>query len=629
MAISIDEEAEDSQEEYEGSNSVTFSSRNASGPAEDEIRSFDLDLWNSPACLRRNLLAPTFQIENQSQQNPQQLLTLEDKDVETGSEESHSIGLVESNEENTSNDQDNHEGERFLSPIMEELSDVPSDLDNSIERPGSDEISQIQTTCSPQTIPPTTSTFLPGSHKQHDLMFMEETKESKKDEDQLPLYSYPVNDKGSLEYQTMGNVCQAHSSAQEKGRITKDASSDPERTPEPKKKIFSAEVTLEDQDENIRSPHIKAKRKVSEYLREGEQHCVWKPGITRRSSFHHLPTEKLETPSKEAKATKKHLLERKRSLDIEIITAQEALRSKYSGSLSENSSPRITFRQVKQNNSQPQFQDVEEQVKHQRALYSSRQKGSKASIKRLSPYSSPKTRHRNPSSTSCESTSDESTKFKSLNNSPERWWKLHRRCTSSPSMPFVSSGINQTSRPHHVSPLTTPSISSSDVKRRVSTAPYEAFLRRQASARFVQIPPFISPQRHRRHSQLLPSPARSINSTQNFADTASISSPHRFPTMGEDNVKAAMGKIPLAPQKSFSPSKSANRIQLQHPLEKFNTASPLHLTHDTSGGICSTSARGTHSSDTYPPRPIYPLQQRKNFPKSSTTRKRSLSDGDV
>ena len=509
---------------------------------------------------------------------------------------------------------------------MEELSDVPSDFYNSIERPGSDEVSQIQTTCT-QTIPPTTSTFLLDSDKQHGLMFTEEKKPTEKskistfsneDEDQLPLCSHPVNDK---EYPTLVNECQAHYSAQVK---RKDASCDSDRTSEPKRKAFSAEVTLEDQDENSRSPYTQANkritRKVSEYLHEGEQHCVWKPGITRRSSFHHLPTEKLEMPQREAKATKQHLLERKRSLDIEIITAQEALRSKYSGSLSENSSPRITFKAVKQNNPQAQFQDAEEQVKLQKALYSSRQRSSKASIKRLSPYSSPKIRHRYPSSTSRESTSDESTKFKSLNNSPERWWKLHRRSTSSPSMPF----INQASRLHHVSPLTTPTISSSDVKRRASAVPYEALLRCQASTRFAKISPFISPQRHRRQ---LPSPSRSINPTPNFTDPSSISSPHRFPSTGEDNVKAVASKIPLAPQKSFSPSKSANRIQLQHPLEKFNAASPLHLT--TSSGNCSATARGTSTASTCPPGSISPLQQRKSFPKYSTTRKRSLSDSDA
>ena len=645
MAISINEDSGDSQEEYEESNSATFSSRKASGTVDDEVRSYDLDLWNSPLCLRRNLIAPTFQIENQTSQESQ-LQHDEGEGNEIILEERSGVSLVEGNE-NSSGDQDSHEGERFLSPIMEEMSDVPSDFYNSIERSGSNEASQVQTTCLEMAPPATTP--LPDLDKPDDLMFMEKEKPTEKDmipsfsnpdEGQLSLHSLSINDKGSSDHPTLADKHQAHSSVQLKRNITTEISIDIEKTPEPKRKAFSTEIVQVDQGENSKSPHTtqpkkKITQKESEYLREGEQHCVWKPGL---ASFYHLPTEKPETPSKEAKATKRHLLERKRSLDIQIITAQEALRSKYSGSLSENSSPRITFRTAasanlraqKQSDQQVQLQDVEEQMKHQKALYSSRRRGSKTSIKRLSPYSSPRTRHRNSSSTSHGSTSDESTKFKSLNNSPERWWKLHRRSSSSPSMPFIFSGMN---RPHHVSPLTTPTINSSETKRRSSAAPYEAFLRRQASAK---LPPFISPQRHRR-TRLLPSPAHSINPSPHFTELPSTISPHRVRNTGRDKdyEKTAAGMISLAPRKSFSPSKSANQIQLQHPLEKFNAAaSPLHPTHDASGGICTHSGivRGTSTltastSNTCPP--ISPLQRRKNFPAGSNTRRRSLSDSDI
>ena len=681
MAISITEDSEDSQEEYEVLNSATFSSMKQSGTIDDEIRSYDLDLWNSPICLRRNLVAPTFQIENQAPQHESQLEPKDEKEsAETVLEENSGASLVIEDNENTSGDQDSHEGERFLSPIMEELSDVPSDFYNSMERPGSGEASQAQTGCPEIAPPPPATLSLPDSdNKPDDVIFMEAEKPSKDDnmipslsnpdKDQLSLHSLSLNDERPSDHPTLVNKHQlAHSSVQLKRKMTTETASDSEKTPEPKRKALSTEVTHVGQEENSKSPHTQPRkrlsRKESEYLREGEQHCVWKPGIASRSTLYHLPTEKHESPSKEAKATKRHLLERKRSLDMQIVTAQEALRSKYSGSLSENSSPRITFRAAvdrvsanlkaqkqKSNDQQMQFQDAdrEEQIKRQKALYSSRRRGSKASIKRLSPYSSPKRRQRNPSSTSHGSTSDESTKFKSLNNSPEHWWKLCRHSTSSPSMPLIFSGTN---RPHHVSPLTTPKISSSDQMKRKSSAcaPYEAFLRRQASG--VKYPPFISPQRHqrRRHSsQLLPSPARSItNPSPDFtADLpASAISPHRVSNTKKDedkDIKEMTGArmIPVGPQKSFSPSKSANLMnQLQHPLEKFNAAaSPQHPTSDAGdAGIHSgrsAPATSTHTrtaltsgaGHTYPPGVISPLPQGKKM--CSTMRKRSLSDGDV
>ncbi len=656
---------EDSLEEYEGSNS---SSRKASGTTDDEIRSYDLDLWNSPLCLRRNLAAPTFQVENQTSQELHDQLELRNESERAEIALEESSGIEGSDHENSSGDQESHEGERFLSPIMEELSDVPS---------GSYEASQAQSICSdlePVVPLATYTTSLPGLDMPDDLAFIEGKKPieedtissfSNPDNDRLSLHSPSISNKGSSDNPSPVNKHQAHSSAQLKNKTTTEIATDSEKTPEPKRKDFATEMTHADQEESCSiSPHTQPKkrilsRKESGYLREGEQHCVWKPGTTAtRSSIHRLPTEIIEEP---AKAKKRHLLERKRSLDMQISTAQEALRSKYGGSLSANSSPRITFRTAadrvsanlraqKQTDQQVQFQDAEERIKRQKALYSSRRRGSKASIKRLSPYSSPKMRHRsrNSSSTSHGSTSDESTKFKSLENSPERWWKIHRRSSSSPSMPFIFSGMN---RPHHVSPLTTPTISSLDRKKRsAACAPYKTFLRHQASAKF---PPFISPQRHRRrHSaQQLPSPARSIvnQPSPNFTDVPSTNSPCGIPNTGrdKDNEKpaGATGNIvPLAPQKlkSFSPSKSANQSQLQHPLEKFNVAaSPLGLrypTHDAGGGAHrGSSARGNSTgtvaastSSSCPPGISGPLQkQGKSSLIRSTARKRSLSDGDV
>ena len=665
MAVSI-EDSEDSQEDYEGSNSAN---RKASSTTDDEIRSYDLDLWNSPLCLRRNLVAPTFLVESQtSQESHDQIEPRDDcEGAEIVLEEScHREG---SDHENSSGDQDSlegdsHKGERFLSPIMEELSDVPSDSCNSIEHPaaGNGEASHAQSTCSDlEPVAP------PALDNPDDLTFTEEEKPTEEDtissfsnpdEDKVSLHSLSINDQGSSGHPSPINKHQAHSSAQLKSKTTTETASDTEKTPEPRRKDFSTEITRVGQEESPSKspPKKRISRKESEYLREGEQHCVWKPGtIATRSSLHRLPAEN-EVLSKDVKATKQHLLERKKSLDMQIVTAQEALRSKYSGSLSANNSPRITFRAAvdrvsanlkarKQNDQQVQFQDAaaaEEQIKRQKALYSSRRRGSKASVKRLSPYSSPKMQHRsrNSSSTSHESTADYTPKFKSLNNSPERWWKIHRRSTSSPSMPFIFSGMN---RPHHVSPLTTPTVNSSDVIKKKSS-PYKTFLRHQASAKF---PPFISPQRHRRRqSQQLPSPARSITNhlSPNFTDVLSTSSPHRVPNTGrdKDNEKAAVatGVIPLAPQKSFSPSKSGNQIQLQHPLEKVSTAgSPTlglrHPTHDASGSIHKGgSSQGNHgaseSTSISCPPGISPLQQAKNFPlRGSTTRKRSLSDGDA
>jgi hypothetical protein len=655
MAVSI-EDSEDSLEEYEGSNSA---SRKASGTTDEEIRSYDLDLWNSPLCLRRNLAAPTFQVENQTSQEFHDQLYIEPRDERERAEIAleESCGIEGSDHENSSGDQESHEGERFLSPIMEELSDVPS---------GSYEASQAQSICSdlePVVPLATYTTSLPGLDRPGDLTLTEEEKPieedmissfSNPDNDQISLRLLSINDKGSSEHPSPINEHQAHSSAQLKNKTTTETASDSEKTPEPKRKDFTTEMTHANQEESHSKspPKKRISRKESEYLREGEQHCVWKPGTTAtRSSLH---TEIIEEP---AKATKRHLLERKRSLDMQISTAQEALRSKYSGSLSANSSPRITFRAAadrvsanlraqKQNDQQVQFPDAEERIKRQKALYSSRRRGSKASMKRLSPYSSPKMQHRsrNSSSTSHGSTSDESTKFKSLENSPERWWKIHRRSTSSPSMPFIFSGMN---RPHHVSPLTTPTISSSDRKKRsIACAPYKTFLRHQATAKF---PPFISPQRHRRrHSaQQLPSPARSIvnQPSLNFTDVPSTSSPHGVPNTGrdKDNEKpaGATGNIvPLAPQKlkSFSPSKSANQSQLQHPLEKFNAAaSPLGLrypTHDAGGrvhrgGSARGNSTGAVASSSCPPGISRLQQQGKSSLIHSTTRKRSLSDGDV
>ena len=664
MAVSI-EDSEDSQEDYEGSNSAN---RKASSTTDDEIRSYDLDLWNSPLCLRRNLVAPTFLVESQtSQESHDQIEPRDDcEGAEIVLEESRH--REDSNHENSSGDQDSlegdsHKGERFLSPIMEELSDVPSDSCNSIEHPaaGNGETSHAQSICSDlEPVAP------PALDNPDDLTFTEEkpTEEdmissfSNPDEDKVSLHSLSINDQGSSGHPSPINKYQAHSSAQLKSKITMETASDTEKTPEPRRKDFSTEITRVGQEESPSKspPKKRISRKESEYLREGEQHCVWKPGtIATRSSLHRLPAEN-EVLSKDVKATKQHLLERKKSLDMQIVTAQEALRSKYSGSLSANNSPRITFRAAvdrvsanlkarKQNDQQVQFQDAaaaEEQIKRQKALYSSRRRGSKASVKRLSPYSSPKMQHRsrNSSSTSHESTGDYTPKFKSLNNSPERWWKIHRRSTSSPSMPFIFSGMN---RPHHVSPLTTPTVNSSDVIKKKSS-PYKTFLRHQASAKF---PPFISPQRHRRRqSQQLPSPARSITNhlSPNFTDVLSTSSPHRVPNTGrdKDNEKAAAaaGVIPLAPQKSFSPSKSGNQIQLQHPLEKVSAAgSPAlglrHPTHDASGSVHKGgSSQGNHgaseSTSISCPPGISPLQQAKNFPlRGSTTRKRSLSDGDA
>ena len=667
MAVSI-EDSEDSQEEYEGSNSA---SRKVSGTTDDEIRSYDLDLWNSPLCLRRNLVAPPFQVESQTSQESHD--QLEPRDEGEGAEIAleESCGREGSDHENSSGDQDSlkgdsHKGERFLSPIMEELSDVPSDSCNSIEHPAAEngETSHAQSTCSDlEPVAP------PALENPDDLTFTEEEKPTKEDtissfsnpdEDKVSLHSLSINDQGPSGHPSPINKHQAHSSVQ---LIIMETASDSEKTPEPKRKdFFTSEMTHVGQEESpSKSPRAQPKkrisRKESEYLREGEQHCVWKPGTTTtRSSLHRFPTE-IEVLSKDVKATKQHLLERKRSFDMQIITAQEALRSKYSGSLSANSSPRITFRAAvdrvsanlrarKQNDQQVQFQDAtaaEEQIKHQKALYSSRRRGSKASVKRLSPYSSPKMQHRSrhSSSTSHGSTSDDTPKFKSLNNSPERWWKIHRRSTSSPSMPFIFSGMN---RPHHVSPLTTPTINSSDVHViKKKSSPYKTFLRHQASAKF---PPFISPQRHRRRqSQQLPSPARSIvnHLSPNFTDVLPTSSPCRVLNTGrdKDNEKAAAATsvIPLAPQKSFSPSKSGNQIQLQHPLEKVSAAgSPLglrHPAHDASGSIHKGgSSQGNHgaseSTSVSCPPGVSPLQQAKSFPlRGSTTRKRSLSDGDA
>ena len=67
--------------------SATFSSRKASGTVDDEIRSFDLDLWNSPVSVRRNLVVPNFQIVNQSSRESGQHLKEVDKSAEEGMNE--------------------------------------------------------------------------------------------------------------------------------------------------------------------------------------------------------------------------------------------------------------------------------------------------------------------------------------------------------------------------------------------------------------------------------------------------------------------------------------------------------------------------------------------------------------
>ena len=556
----------------------------------------------------------------------------ESKDAEVASKENHGINLEEDKQENVSSNQEKYEGERFLSPIMEELSDVPSDFLNSTECQGVSEMLQTQSAC-PQKMPHiSNTTSLPDSVKQedHTIVEVEKDRRSNRDEEKLSLHSLLSNGIGASEHLTLADEHQV----QLKRKITKETSCDPEKTPEPKRKVLSAECTFADQDGSNRSSHAQTQsdqttkritRKESEYLREGEQHCVWKPNFTRKFSHQQLITEtkppSAEAASKEVNTTKRHLLERKKSLDIQIITAQEAMRSKYNGGLSDINPPRITFREAtervsanlraqKQKDQQVQFQDILEvdvrHVKCQKALYNSRRRGSKASIKRLSPYSSPKMQRRSP-------TNDESTKFKSINanNSPQRRRK-HRRSTSSP---FIFSGINQASQLHHISPLTTPTMSSSDVKRKAPAAPYEAFLRRQASVKFSHIPPLMSPQQH--HSQ-------QVAQGPNFTDPAT-GFPHKA---SKDNETTAAGVVPSATQKSsFLPSKS-NQAQLRHPLEKISAASSPVPTHSASGNIIAGASQVPTTASTNTTRPLTTVQERKDLPQH-LTRKRSLSDSDI
>ena len=631
--------------------SATFSSRKASGTVDDEIRSFDLDLWNSPVAVRRNLVVPNFQIVNQSSRESEEHLNQVDKSSEEGlnGDKPESIG--------NSEQESKEEGDRFLSPIMEELTEVPSDFYISTECTGGKKL-QAQT-MSPQINARTTDNAR-SSKRSDDLVLQEgqQKEESKvstftaQDEDELPLHSLPNDDKGSRKQLTLASEYPPHCSAQTKGNLVTETPCDSENTPEPKRpcdsentpepkrKAFATEVTLPDlgPNKNTNSPRNrtdkKIKQKESQYLHEGEQHCVWKPGGSRRSSLHHLPTERRpssESPTKEIRATERHLLERKRSLDIQVFTAQEALRNKYSDNLATTSSPRTKFRAAtkrvssnlkaqKQKDQQVQFQDVAERTKHRKALYSAHFRDSKGSVKRLSPHSSPTTPRRNPSSTSHESTSDEN--------------KTFQRSTSSPVI-FSGMGVGQTSRPHHVSPLTTPTMrASSCLKRRSSVAPYEGFLRRQTTTKLAHVSPagnVVSPQRHHTQTVTTPAPSTNINPGSDPLPTQG------FPNMGgTGNEKSARSasKIPLVSQRSFSPSKS-NWVQLQHPLERYNTAfTPSSKQDDIDCAIGSTRAKihGVPSAESaflHQSESPSSAQRRKDFPKVSQTRKRSLSDSDI
>ena len=145
--------------------------------------------------------------------------------------------------------------------------------------------------------------------------------------------------------------------------------------------------------------------------------------------------------------------------------------------------------------------------------------------------------------------------------------------SGSTSSPFIFSGMGtgQTSRPHHVSPLTTPTIrASSCSKRRSSVAPYEEFLRRHTTTKLAHVSPaghLVSPQQHHTQTVATPAPSKSINPGSDPSLT------QEFPNMnGNGHEKSASAsKTPLVSQRSFSPSKS-NWVQLQHPLEKYNTA---------------------------------------------------------
>lgn len=355
------------------------------------------------------------------------------------------------------------------------------------------------------------------------------------------------------------------------------------------------------QGEMFRSPKASLNQsasptKESEYLRDGEQHHVWKPGKNQRFGSQHPVNPLTAKPltsgagSKEVGKPKVPLAERKKSLDMRVLAAHEALRQDLTGELSPKLKFRAASRRVSANIRAQKRRElgvrfhnvVEDYVKHvqrQRTLYNSHQKHSRASIKTLSPCSSPKIvryrrRHRNPSTKSC----DGGTKFNSL----ERRSKHHHG-----SMPHVSSGLNLASRLHHVSPLTTPT-SSPERNRCTASHMCESF---QVATKLTKAQ-CMSPPSQNHPSSTISTSSPSLNTATSssaanttaasVASSAAVQSTPLKPSMMSIDTytvnKATTAR--LAPL-SLSPSKSSRVIK--HPLKKSNAAASV-TSSDALGG---------------------------------------------